>query len=153
VLFVGMLSGTYSSICIATPVLADLKERQPEYKDLAVKVRRRLAGGRRAADAGSTAVPSAVAEAGAATQVRGPQIDDRTGPDSNIDSDSDVGIDDTGIVNDGIDNEGDGVTVPPARARTADAATTGATRPSPASRPQRTGGSAQRRPGARKKRR
>src|SRR5437016_4848634 len=27
VLFVGMLSGTYSSICIATPVLADLKER------------------------------------------------------------------------------------------------------------------------------
>ena len=54
VLFVGMLSGTYSSICIATPVLADLKERQPEYKDLAVKVKRRLAGGRRAADAGST---------------------------------------------------------------------------------------------------
>ena len=48
VLFVGMLSGTYSSICIATPVLADLKERQPEYKDLAVKVKRRLAGGRRA---------------------------------------------------------------------------------------------------------
>ena len=29
VLFVGMLSGTYSSIFIATPVLADLKERQP----------------------------------------------------------------------------------------------------------------------------
>ncbi|HEX4090598.1 MAG TPA: protein translocase subunit SecF [Trebonia sp.] len=48
VLFVGMLSGAYSSICIATPVLADLKERQPEYKDLAVKVKRRLAGGRKA---------------------------------------------------------------------------------------------------------
>ena len=46
-LFVGMLSGTYSSIFIATPVLADLKEREPEYKDLAVKVKRRLAGGRR----------------------------------------------------------------------------------------------------------
>jgi preprotein translocase subunit SecF len=29
VLFVGMLSGTYSSIFIATPVLADLKEREP----------------------------------------------------------------------------------------------------------------------------
>ena len=54
VLFVGMLSGTYSSIFIATPVLADLKERQPEYKDLAVKVKRRLAGGRRAAETGST---------------------------------------------------------------------------------------------------
>ena len=48
VLFVGMLSGTYSSICIATPVLADLKEREPKYKDLAVKVNRRLAGGRAA---------------------------------------------------------------------------------------------------------
>jgi preprotein translocase subunit SecF len=144
VLFVGMLSGTYSSICIATPVLADLKERQPEYKDLAVKVKRRLAGGRRAADAGSTAAPSAVAEAGAATQVRGPQIDDRTGPAGDDVSDA--------IVNDGIDTDSDGVTVPPARARAADAAT-GATRPSPANRPQRSGGSTQRRPGARKKRR
>ena len=48
VLFVGMLSGTYSSIFIATPVLADLKEREPQYKDLAVKVKRRLAGGRAA---------------------------------------------------------------------------------------------------------
>jgi preprotein translocase subunit SecF len=146
VLFVGMLSGTYSSICIATPVLADLKERQPEYKDLAVKVKRRLAGGRRAADAGSTAAPSAVAEVGSATQVRGPQIDDRTGPASDSDDVND------GIDNDGIDNDGDGVTVPPARTRAADAAT-GSTRPPVANRPQRTGGSAQRRPGARKKRR
>src|SRR6202011_2223675 len=32
VLFVGMLSGTYSSICIATPVLAALKEREPQFK-------------------------------------------------------------------------------------------------------------------------
>jgi preprotein translocase subunit SecF len=151
VLFVGMLSGTYSSICIATPVLADLKERQPEYKDLAVKVKRRLAGGRRAADAGSTAAPSAVAEAVGATPVRGPRIDDRTGPASNSDDIND-GIDNDAIVNDGIDNDGDGVTVPPARTRAADA-TTGSTRPSSANRPQRTGGSAQRRPGARKKRR
>ncbi|HKD88423.1 MAG TPA: protein translocase subunit SecF, partial [Streptosporangiaceae bacterium] len=48
VLFVGMLSGTYSSICIATPVLADLKERQPEYKQLAKQVALRAAGGRSA---------------------------------------------------------------------------------------------------------
>ncbi len=75
VLFVGMLSGAYSSICIATPVLADLKERQPEYKDLAVKVKRRLAGGRRAADAASTAAPSAVAEADTAAQDQAPQLD------------------------------------------------------------------------------
>src|ERR1700739_1232129 len=45
VLFVGMLSGTYSSICIATPVLADLKEREPEYSHLAKQVALREAGG------------------------------------------------------------------------------------------------------------
>jgi preprotein translocase subunit SecF len=149
VLFVGMLSGTYSSICIATPVLADLKERQPEYKDLAVKVKRRLAGGRRVADADSTAVPSAVSEAADATQVRGPQTDS-TGPASVSVSPGASPRD--GDDSDGLDSDGDGVTVPPARARAADA-TTGSTRPSPANRPQRTGGSAQRRPGARKKRR
>jgi preprotein translocase subunit SecF len=142
VLFVGMLSGTYSSIFIATPVLADLKERQPEYKDLAVKVKRRLAGGRRAADAASTGASSAVAEAGNAPQARTPQPDQSAEADTATDN----------------DNDDDGVTVPP-RARGADA-TTGATRPASAGanprgpRPQpRTGGSAQRRPGARKKRR
>jgi preprotein translocase subunit SecF len=144
VLFVGMLSGTYSSIFIATPVLADLKERQPEYKDLAVKVKRRLAGGRRAADPGSTAAPSAVAEAGPAPQVRASRLDSEAAADSDVD-------------NDDVDN--DGVTVPPAppratgatrapNANTNTSANTGAGRPQP-----RTGGSAQRRPGARKKRR
>jgi preprotein translocase subunit SecF len=48
VLFVGMLSGTYSSICIATPVLTDLKEREPQYKKLASQVALRNAGGRAA---------------------------------------------------------------------------------------------------------
>ena len=48
VLFVGMLSGTYSSLCIATPVLADLKEREPQYKALAKRVALRDAGGRSA---------------------------------------------------------------------------------------------------------
>ena len=48
VLFVGMLSGTYSSIFIATPVLADLKEREPQYKQLAKQVALRAAGGRSA---------------------------------------------------------------------------------------------------------
>jgi preprotein translocase subunit SecF len=48
VLFVGMLSGTYSSIFIATPVLADLKERQPQYQQLAKQVALREAGGRAA---------------------------------------------------------------------------------------------------------
>jgi preprotein translocase subunit SecF len=48
VLFVGMLSGTYSSICIATPVLADLKERDKQYKQLAKRIALRESGGRAA---------------------------------------------------------------------------------------------------------
>jgi preprotein translocase subunit SecF len=48
VLFVGMLSGTYSSICIATPVLTQLKEREPQYKQLASQVARQATGGRAA---------------------------------------------------------------------------------------------------------
>jgi preprotein translocase subunit SecF len=133
VLFVGMLSGTYSSIFIATPVLADLKERQPEYKDLAVKVKRRLAGGRRAAETGSTPAASAVTPVETPADDREPQVDQPARPD------------------DDGDNDNDGVSVS-AAARAADSPR--ATRPTPASRPQpRTGGSAQRRPGARRKRR
>ena len=67
VLFVGMLSGTYSSICIATPVLADLKEREPQYRALAKRVSLRAAGGRAAkrAPAGATVGNgTALAEAG-----------------------------------------------------------------------------------------
>ncbi|HEY2078173.1 MAG TPA: protein translocase subunit SecF [Streptosporangiaceae bacterium] len=72
VLFVGMLSGTYSSIFIATPVLADLKERQPEYKQLTKQVALREAGGRgalrRAAKSGAAvgAASSGAANGGAA---------------------------------------------------------------------------------------
>ncbi|MGE5286911.1 MAG: protein translocase subunit SecF [Micromonosporaceae bacterium] len=46
VLFVGMLVGTYSSICIATPILATLKEREPQYKALARRVAVRESGAR-----------------------------------------------------------------------------------------------------------
>ncbi|HET7018706.1 MAG TPA: protein translocase subunit SecF [Streptosporangiaceae bacterium] len=59
VLFVGMLSGTYSSICIATPVLADLKERQPEFKQLTKQIAQR---------ASSTKRQAKVAVAGAAAK-------------------------------------------------------------------------------------
>ena len=48
VLFVGMLSGTYSSIFIATPVLASLKESEPQYKQLTRRVALRASGGRAA---------------------------------------------------------------------------------------------------------
>jgi preprotein translocase subunit SecF len=49
VLFVGMLSGTYSSICIATPVLADLKEREPEYRQLRKQIAQRAGSAKRKA--------------------------------------------------------------------------------------------------------
>ncbi len=64
VLFVGMLSGTYSSICIATPVLADLKERQPEFKQLAKQIAQRATSTKRQAR-------EAVAAAGGARTARG----------------------------------------------------------------------------------
>src|ERR1700733_6796811 len=79
VLFVGMLVGTYSSIFIATPVLADLKEREPQYRDLAVKVGRREAGSRStqrgaaepgAATAATAAAPAAPAASGAPVTVQ-----------------------------------------------------------------------------------
>jgi preprotein translocase subunit SecF len=67
VLFVGMLSGTYSSICIATPVLADLKERDPQYKALAKRVAAKAAGGRAAKRAAAKTSRTAVGGAAAAT--------------------------------------------------------------------------------------
>lgn len=42
-LFVGMISGAYSSIFIATPLLAQLKEPEPEMQRLAQRVRSRRA--------------------------------------------------------------------------------------------------------------
>ena len=42
-LFVGMVSGAYSSIFIATPLLAQLKEREPEMKKHAARVAARRA--------------------------------------------------------------------------------------------------------------
>ncbi|WP_037570837.1 protein translocase subunit SecF [Phaeacidiphilus oryzae] len=68
-LFVGILAGTYSSIFIATPLLADLKERQPEFKALAKRVRaRRASDARKAAEAaerGEGTVPEGSGVAGA----------------------------------------------------------------------------------------
>ena len=42
-LFVGMMAGAYSSIFIATPLLAQLKEREPDMKKLAKRVAARRA--------------------------------------------------------------------------------------------------------------
>src|SRR3954469_3867756 len=43
-LFVGLAAGAYSSLFLATPLLADLKEREPQYKALSQRVLARRAG-------------------------------------------------------------------------------------------------------------
>jgi len=46
VLFVGLAAGAYSSIFLATPILCDLKEREPAYAALRKRVEARKASGR-----------------------------------------------------------------------------------------------------------
>jgi preprotein translocase subunit SecF len=70
-LFVGLASGAYSSLFLATPLLADLKEREPQYKALQQRVLARRSGStpkagskfqqRAAARAAGTTVEAAVA--------------------------------------------------------------------------------------------
>jgi preprotein translocase subunit SecF len=58
-LFIGLLTGAYSSIFVATPILAILKEREPRYAAL----RQKLAG--RAATVAAPAYAGATAGGGA----------------------------------------------------------------------------------------
>jgi preprotein translocase subunit SecF len=58
-LFVGIAAGTYSSIFIATPFLAQLMERNPQMKALAGRVKARGAGPRGAAVAATAGVGEA----------------------------------------------------------------------------------------------
>ncbi len=144
VLFVGMLSGTYSSIFIATPVLADLKEREPQYRDLAAKVNRRLAGGRAAQRAASDTAGPTAASATAARR-RG-HLAGTVAAEVTVAGDADDQPADTDAEAGEADERDTGVAVP-AAARSADAA------PRPVTRQQRVTGGTQRRPGAKKKRR
>ncbi len=64
-LFIGQLSGAYSSIFIASPLLAILKEREPRYRALRQRIAEKTSGGRGSElDEDDDAVP---AEAEAAT--------------------------------------------------------------------------------------
>jgi preprotein translocase subunit SecF len=149
VLFVGMLSGTYSSIFIATPVLADLKEREPQYKALAKRVQLRASGGRAAqraaAKAAATAKPVS-SRRGGRGGIGGPQDEDvaAAGPG-----------DDTG---DGLADQGAGEAAGIAAAGPAEPVGAGqpaarsAPRPGPRQQPRRTS-SAKRRPSGKKRRR
>src|SRR4051794_16870830 len=69
VLFVGLAAGTYSSIFLATPIVADLKEREPEQAQLRKRVlARRASAARQAAartEGGRVAVASARRAGGA----------------------------------------------------------------------------------------
>ena len=65
VLFVGLAAGTYSSIFLATPIVADLKEREPEQIALRRRVLARRSAAARKAGAAVPAGPVASARAGA----------------------------------------------------------------------------------------
>ena len=71
-LFIGLLTGAYSSMFVATPILAMLKEREPKYRNVREKVLReakRSTGGVRPATAGATATPAVAAAEGDGTEV------------------------------------------------------------------------------------
>ncbi len=135
VLFVGMLSGTYSSIFIATPVLADLKEREPRYQALAKRVAVRASGGRPAKRAAAKAEPAARARPGAPAPEFSPAR----------------------LADDEPDEDFADEAAPPADELTATASrtagTAGSARPGPRQQPRRSGGSARHRPAGKKKRR
>jgi preprotein translocase subunit SecF len=151
VLFVGMLSGTYSSIFIATPVLADLKERQPEYRDLAAKVKRRVAGGRSAQRPGDAASTGAASTANAAT---GPAVTARGAAAAGVVTEAsepdDLAAERTEAEAEDQDQEtDDDVAVSASAGRTA----SGDTAPRAVTRQQRVTGGTQRRPGGTRKKR
>jgi preprotein translocase subunit SecF len=80
VLFVGLAAGTYSSIFLATPIVADLKEREPEQAQLRKRVlARRASAARQAAahtEGGRVSVASA-RRAGGATRSAGVAVAER----------------------------------------------------------------------------
>jgi preprotein translocase subunit SecF len=142
VLFVGMLSGTYSSIFIATPVLADLKEREPQYQALAKRVAVRASGGRATRRAAAKAPSGSRTRPGAATAEFSPaQLAEEEQDDADFADDA----------------------APPADELTATASLTpgapasrgtpGAARPGPRQQPRRSGGSSARHRPNKKKRR
>jgi preprotein translocase subunit SecF len=151
VLFIGMLSGTYSSIFIATPALADLKEREPQYKALAKRVALRASGGRAAQRAKAKAGKALGSGTGTA------------GTDGMADADGgmggDIGVVGQDAVNGDVDPDEAGLAPAqpdervPAGRPAGTAAPRGATaRPGPRQQPRRTSAT-KRRPSGKKKRR
>lgn len=75
-LFIGMIAGTYSSIFVATPVLAQLKETEPAMRAVAKRVAQR--GGESTEAAVGTAASSVAT--GAHVQAAGPRVQPRRQP-------------------------------------------------------------------------
>jgi preprotein translocase subunit SecF len=144
VLFIGMLSGTYSSIFIATPVLADLKERQPQYQALAKRVSVRASGGRAArrasakADSAPRSGPGVPASGLSSTQLA-----------EDVQDDIDYADEVDGV--EGPEPSADELTA--TASRPASRGAPGTARPGPRQQPRRSGGTARHRPAGKKKRR
>jgi preprotein translocase subunit SecF len=64
-MFVGVLTGAYSSIFVASPILVLLKEREPRYQQLRARAAQRTTAGRPAARAGAAVPGDGAAAAGA----------------------------------------------------------------------------------------
>ncbi len=60
ILFVGLAIGAYSSLFLATPVVVDLKEREPRYRTLTKRVQAKRSAARAAEPAVVGAAPAAV---------------------------------------------------------------------------------------------
>jgi preprotein translocase subunit SecF len=144
VLFVGMLSGTYSSIFIATPVLADLKEREPQYQALAKRVAIRASGGRatKRAEAKASAGTRSRSRSGAASTPPSGQD-----PDDGFADDDAPPADELTTTGSRVPGAAGTTGVPASRA-------VPGSRPGPRQQPRRSGGSSARhRPTGKKKRR
>jgi preprotein translocase subunit SecF len=166
VLFVGMLSGTYSSIFIATPVVAGLKEREPQYKQLAKRVALRASGGRAAQRARAKAGKASPAGRGTGSDGADSGPGTAAGVDAGLGSDAaaepeDLDYDDA-MADDAVADDtdadtaeaGTGERVPAGRTASGGTAPRGtsAARPGPRQQPRRAS-SAKRRPTGKKKRR
>ncbi len=83
-LFIGTAAGTYSSLFIATPLLCDIKEREPAMKALAARVAARRAGldakGARTTRKGSAAGGATSATATAVLEAEDEDAGDADGP-------------------------------------------------------------------------
>ena len=134
VLFIGILAGAYASICIATPVLAQLKEREPQYQALAKRVATRASGSR----AAKRAAAKASATGGPADVASSAELLDEEADDAGYSDDTAPAADEL---------------TPTASRVPAARSTPGPARPGPRQQPRRSGSSPRHRPAGKKKRR